>query len=164
MSHTLALMEECHMSYERIMVAIDGSETANLALNEAIYLTKALHSHLCILHVVSEFPSFGAEYGINLERYQQITHDSAQAILEKAKEFVKKESILADIQLKEIFNAVERISENIIEAAALWNADLLVIGTHGRSGFNRIIMGSVAEETLRFAQIPILLIRAKEQV
>ncbi len=151
------------MPYKRIMVAIDGSETAYLALNEAIQLTKALNSQLCILHVVKEFPAFGAECGINIERYQEIIRNSGKETLEKAKEFVKTEGICVDIQLKEIFNAVEKISENIVAATDIWNADLLVIGTHGRSGFNRVIMGSVAEETLRLANIPILLIRSREQ-
>jgi nucleotide-binding universal stress UspA family protein len=157
------LMDKCHMSYKRIMVAVDGSETSDLALNEAIQLTKALHSQQCILHVAKEFPATGADLGIDLERYQEIIRSDGQAILEKAKDLAKREGVFVEIQLVEVSNAVQRISENIIKATRLWKADLLVIGTHGRSGFNRLIMGSVAEETLRTAQIPILLIRAKEQ-
>jgi nucleotide-binding universal stress UspA family protein len=155
-------MDECHMSYKRIMVAVDGSATSDLALNEAILLTKAFHSQLCIIHVVQEFPPYGVEWGFDLNRFQEILRNDGQAILDKAKKIVENEGVSAEIQLIEIFNALERISEKIVEVAGLWKADLLVIGTHGRRGFNRLILGSVAEETIRLSQIPIHLIRAKE--
>lgn len=144
------------------MVAVDGSETSDLALSEAIQLTKALNSQLCIIHVVQEFPAFGAEWGIDLKRFQEIMRNDGQAILDKAKKTVENEGVSAEIKLIELFNAIERISEKIVEVAGLWKADLLVIGTHGRRGFNRLILGSVAEETIRLSQIPIHLIRAKE--
>lgn len=150
------------MSYKRIMVAIDGSETSDLALKEAIQLTKALHSQLCIIHIIQEVPAYGIEWVINQKRIQEIMRNDGQVILDKAKKAIENEGISAEIQLIEICNAVERISEKIIEAVGSWKADLLVIGTHGRRGFNRLILGSVAEETIHLSQIPIHLIRAKE--
>lgn len=152
------------MPYKRIMVAVDGSTTSDLALKESIQLTKALHSQLCIIHVVQGFPASGIEWGIDLERFQEIMRNDGERVLNKAKKAVKDEDVSAEIQLIEISNPVEKISEKIIEAIRLWNADLLVIGTHGRRGFNRFILGSVAEETIRLSQIPIHLIRAKESV
>lgn len=157
-----AFMDDCHMSYKRIMVAVDGSTTSDLALLEAIQLTKVLHSQLCIIHVVQEVPPFGTEWGIDLNRFQEITRNDGKAILDQARKTVESDGISAEVKLVEIFNAIERISEKIVEVASLWKADLLVIGTHGRRGFNRLILGSVAEETIRLSQIPIHLIRAKE--
>lgn len=150
------------MLYKRIIIAVDGSVTSDLALKEAIQLAKILCSQLYIIHVVQEFPVLGVEWGIDLERFQEIIKNNGQKILDNATETVKKEAILAETHLIEIHNAIDRVSEKILEATRLWKADLLVMGTHGRRGFNRLILGSVAEETIRISEIPILLIRANE--
>lgn len=59
--------------------------------------------------------------------------------------------------------SAKRISEKINEASRSWKANLLVRGTHGRHGLNRLFLGSVAEEIIRITPIPVLLIRGKEK-
>ena len=56
-----------------------------------------------------------------------------------------------------------RISERIVEHAKSWGAELIVIGTHGRRGVGRILLGSDAEQTVRIAPVPVLLVRAPEE-
>ena len=66
--------------------------------------------------------------------------------------------------LVEIKDQTEWISDKIIETLHSFEADLLVIGTHGRSGINRFLLGSIAEETVRRAPVPVLLVRPKGNV
>ncbi len=63
--------------------------------------------------------------------------------------------------LVEMKSPQDRVSEKIIEAAKAWPADLLVIGTHGRRGVHHLFLGSVAEEVIHIAPMPILLLRGK---
>jgi nucleotide-binding universal stress UspA family protein len=148
------------MTYKRILVAIDGSETSTLALTHAYELAKSLKARLCILHVYYETPPFDSDL-IVIENYQQIVEENASLILTKASELVPKKGLIVDTQLVAISDASIRISEKIIGVAKFWLADLLVIGTHGRRGFNRLFLGSVAEEVIKISDIPILLIRSK---
>ncbi|KTD42196.1 universal stress protein [Legionella parisiensis] len=56
----------------------------------------------------------------------------------------------------------EKVPEKIIEAAKNWPADLIVVGTHGRRGYQHLLLGSVAEGVIRNAPMPVLLIRGKQ--
>lgn len=152
------------MPYQRIMAAVDGSETSDLALTEALRLTKALQAELCIIYVVDEFPIYNLGIGTDFDRIREIIRHDGLFVLDKAKETALKEGVRAKTSLIEIIDTHKKTAEKIVEAANEWKADLLVIGTHGRTGFNRILLGSVAEETLRISPIPILLIRAKEMM
>ena len=71
-------------------------------------------------------------------------------------------SIKFEAKLIELISSQGRIAEVIAEEAANWSADLLVLGTHGRRGFSRLFIGSVAENTVRIATTPVLLIRSPE--
>lgn len=151
------------MLYKRILVAVDGSEISKSALLEAITLAKPLKATLGITYVIDEFPlvySPGAglvEIGPSLKEHGKQVLDEAQKICEKNK--VSSEILLAKISPV----GSQKISEKLVEAAQSWQANLVVIGTHGRRGFNRIFLGSVAEETIRISTVPILLIRGKEK-
>ena len=150
------------MSYKRIMVAVDGSETSGLALIEAIHLSKSFVAQLCLVHVVDAFPIYNLGMGIDFDRYREIVREDGLVILNKAKHVAKKHDVVAETRLIEIIDANKKISEKLIQAIESDQADLLILGTHGRRGFRRLILGSVAEETIRIASVPILLVRAEE--
>jgi nucleotide-binding universal stress UspA family protein len=150
------------MSYKRILVAVDGSKTSELALIEAIHLSHSLQSMLCIVCVVDAFPIANLAMGIDFDRYREIVRNDGLAILEKMSGIARKFNKNIETQLMEIIDAENRISEKLITAVEFYQADLLVLGTHGRRGFNRLILGSVAEETMRITPIPVLLVRAEE--
>lgn len=149
------------MSYKRIIVAVDGSETADLALMHALDLAKSLQAKICIIYVIDACPNANLALGMDFDRWREIIKEDGLSILDRAKQIAEKNNVLIETQLVEIMDA-SKISQKIIETALSWKADLLIMGTHGRRGFNRLILGSVAEETIRIAPIPILLIRAKE--
>lgn len=150
------------MLYKRILVALDGSETSHLALIEAIELSKSLKATLGIVYVIDELPMIYSSEGLVDMGALSQTH--GQQILDEAKMNCEKNNISSEIFLEKISPVgSKKVSEKIIEKAQSWHANLLVIGTHGRRGFNRILLGSVAEETARISTIPILLIRGKEK-
>lgn len=150
--------------FKRILVAVDGSHTAELALQEAIKLAKELRAKLRIVHVVDvvninlavEFPNPSNPSGIS----DAMTR-SGQEILRKAEAAAHAAGVQVVTRLIEIDTLGQRIPEVIAADAKVWPADLIVIGTHGRRGLSRLFMGSVAEGVARVATKPVLLIRGE---
>jgi nucleotide-binding universal stress UspA family protein len=148
--------------YKRIAVAIDGSATSNTALEEAIKLSSEMGSTLLLLHVCEELPIMWEPDGmvaVPVQDIMKVIADAGKALLEKCKEQVVSQGVAVETKLIESFGG--RIGGIVSEEAQKWNADLLVVGTHGRRGFEHLLMGSVAEGVIRTASIPVLLIRSK---
>ncbi len=145
--------------YQRILVPVDGSTNAKRALQEAIKLANDT-AELRLVYVVEESHSldpigYGAiDYAALLEAVRQ----TGKRTLAEAMGVVQKSGKTADTSLLEANG--ERISTMIGSAAKNWKADLIVIGTHGRSGLNRFLLGSVAEDVARSATVPVLLVHA----
>jgi len=149
------------MTYKRIMVAIDGSDTSNLALQEAIKLAKDQKANLQIVHVVDEnFANY--ETYVDYDTLCASCREEGQKILDKVTEIVRQSQIEFVSQLIELKPFEGRVAEKIVAAAKAWPTDLLVIGTHGRRGFSHLFLGSVAEGVIRIATMPVLLIRGKQ--
>lgn len=149
------------MSYKKIMVAVDGSKTTDLVLKEALYFSTSLNAHLCIVHVVDVYPIYNL--GIDFDRCREIVINDGMAMLETIKEKMANQSVVIETKLVELIDGEMRISEKLIETIKTYKSDLLILGTHGRRGFNRLILGSVAEETVRISPIPILLVPSKKE-
>lgn len=146
--------------YTKIMVAIDNSDTARAALLEAVKLTYDQRAKLLIVHVVEEEFIMRGGPGFDYSSIISQCRQQGQDTLNKARAFIDKTaSIDCETKLIELNPFQGRIAEVIIEQAKQWSADLLVIGTHGRRGFNHLLLGSVAENTIRLSSIPTLLIR-----
>ncbi len=148
--------------YKRIAVAIDGSKTSDMALCEAINLAGESGSTLLLLHVCEEMPVMWQPDAMNVVPIQDIMQaiaDAGSALLEKHKGLVASQGI--PVETKLVATEGGRTGGVISEEAQKWAADLLVIGTHGRKGFEHLLMGSVAEGVIRTASMPVLLVRAK---
>ncbi len=147
--------------YKRILVAVDGSHTSELALREAINLAKTVEGQLRIVHVVDEISfNWDAEYADPAEIWKAMA-ETGRDILNRAAATVAEAGLKADTKLIEIDTLGRRIPEVIVEEAAAWPADLIVVGTHGRRGLSHVFLGSVAEGIVRVATKPVLLIRGK---
>jgi nucleotide-binding universal stress UspA family protein len=85
--------------------------------------------------------------------------NSGISLLKEKAEYVEKQGVTVETKLVETYSG--RIANLISEEAEKWAADLLVMGTHGRKGLDHLLMGSVAEQTLRSAHIPMLLVPPK---
>ena len=143
--------------YQRIMVAVDGSDTAGRGLKEAINLAKDQKAKLAIVHVIDIVVVFGA--GQFPGAYIEATRELARDIIEQARKTAQASGLEPEIQSPEIVTAGYHVADTIAELARDWKADLLVVGTHGRRGVSRLLIGSVAERVVRLAPCPLLLVR-----
>lgn len=146
--------------YQKILVPIDGSPTANEGLAEAVKLGKLTGARLRLLHAVDMLSiTLTPEASMSLSQPLIDTLKRAgQDILDKAKASVMAAGLEADTVLVDTLSG--RISDLVVEEARKWGAELIVIGTHGRRGVGRLVLGSDAEQVLRLAPVPVLLVRA----
>lgn len=148
--------------YRKILVPVDGSPTSTLGLQEAIKLAKATHAALRIVYVVNEFV-FDGGY-LTPQTYESLLEGfrvGGQAILDDAQKLASQAQIEFSTDLIE--TVAGRVSDLILEAARDWSADLIVMGTHGRRGFNRLVLGSDAERVLRSSSVPVLFVRSPSE-
>jgi len=147
--------------YKRILVAADGSNTSNVALEEAVRLTKELKAQLRIITVVEELILDGSAEYVDINEVRKAVVHYGEEALKKAKAAAQASGVEAETKLVQIKRFGDRVTDAIAREADAWPADLIVIGTHGRRGFNHLLMGSVAEGVVRVATKPVLLIRGK---
>jgi len=146
--------------YRRILVPIDSSKTAALGLREAIRLAKDQGAALRVVHVVDKMAIIGvAEAGINPRPVLAKLARSGRAVLGEARRNAKKAGVDAETVLFE--PVTKRVADEVLREAKKWHADLIVMGTHGRRGLRRMVLGSDAEEVVRLAGVPVLLVRGR---
>ncbi len=146
-------------AYRKILVAVDGSPAAEKGLREAIRVAEAGPGTLVILHVVNEFQIYYAMEGAGpgADVHERLRAESRR-ILEKARASAERRGLKPKILMGEI--AGGSAAPAIVQEAKKQRADLIVLGTHGRRGMTRLVMGSDAEEVVRSAPVPVLLVRA----
>ncbi len=146
--------------YQRIMVAVDGSDISRRALQEAIQLTRDMDARLVIVHVVDAVDiNLAGDFG-NFQEVVDATSRGGETLLEEAAATARAAGIEPETRLPVIDTLGQRVAERIVAEAESWPADLLVIGTHGRRGIHHLLLGSVAEGVVRTATRPVLLVRA----
>jgi nucleotide-binding universal stress UspA family protein len=142
--------------YQRILVAIDGSETSNRALAAAVHLAKENHSQLRLLHLVEDLARVvllqeASGYAGSLEAAMCA---SGQEILDGGLALARAAGVRADSVLCDAAGA--RLAEVVADVALVWEAELIVVGTQGAESAGRAFMGSNADQILRLAPIPVL--------
>jgi nucleotide-binding universal stress UspA family protein len=147
--------------YKKIVVAIDGSDCSQIALEEAIKLAKDQKAKLLLLHVIENLFIWEPRPS-DVQELQASVRKTGQDILTKGAAFAHAEGITVETKLVELLKLRTRIAELILEEVYAWSADLLVISTHGRRGVHRLLIGSVAEGIIRQGHMPILLIPSKK--
>jgi nucleotide-binding universal stress UspA family protein len=142
--------------YPRILVPMDGSDTASRGLVEAIRLAHGHPSELVLLHVIDDFPTmrqFASNEPLDAQRAQR--RAAAQELLAHGVKLAQASRVKATT---EVCFAIESAPDSIIETAGRTGCGLIVIGTHGRSGVRRAVLGSVAEAVSRRSVVPVLLV------
>lgn len=145
--------------YQRILVPVDGSANSKRGLAEAIALARLAEGRIRLVHVMDEpfvAPGSNGVMSGAAEMYEVVRKNAADVIAE-ATECVRSAGIAVDHEVLDSFAG--RICELVVSAARRWPADLIVIGTHGRRGIGRLLLGSDAEQILRIAPVPVLLVR-----
>ena len=148
--------------YERILVPVDGSATSKRGLDEAVRLAKLTNATIKLLHVVDELVfATGFETGATYSNVVlPLLKEGGERILAEARERVAAAQVPVETLL--VDNIGARTAEVVVEQADAWKADVIVLGTHGRRGVTRFMLGSDAEQILRLAKVPVLLVRAAE--
>jgi nucleotide-binding universal stress UspA family protein len=150
--------------YSRILAATDGSETSELAIEQAARLAKDQKAQLRIVHVIEQSRLAFAAAGpvaIDLEGILEALRESGQAALERGRAIAQRLGVQAETAIIGEDAVDDRVAMVLVEEARRWKADLIVLGTHGRRGINHLLMGSVAEAVARVAPAHVLLVRAR---
>lgn len=147
--------------YKRILVAVDGSKGAEVALTEALALARSESSLLRVVHVVDSpyaYPEvWYTELATDVEALQRAWRRAGQEVLDAALALARGAGVETEAAPLEMNG--RRISTVIVEEAQRWRADLIVVGTHGRRGLEEVLLGSVAEGVARTASGSVLLVR-----
>ena len=145
--------------FDKILVPIDGSATSHCGLSQAIELAKLTGGRIRLIHAISDaLSALGGEAAMlcSDEIHTAVTAAGSR-ILAEAAALVEAERISVDTVLCE--PCASRLSDQVEDAAKSWGANLIVIGSHGRRGVQRLFLGSDAEQIMRVATVPVLLVR-----
>ena len=147
--------------YKRILVPIDGSGPSALGLAEAIVLAKNQGAALRLVHVVNELIIPGRiEVGWSVLQLIDRLRENGAAILKDGESLVRTAGVEVDTRLIEAVG--NHAGGLLVQEAKDWHADLIAMGTHGRHGIRRAVMGSDAEFVVRHTPVPVLLVRSQE--
>jgi nucleotide-binding universal stress UspA family protein len=147
------------MVYKRILIPVDGSPTSMAGLREALRLAKNQKAKVRLINIVDELMIFSsAEAGLNIEPVIESMKRGGKRVLARAAKLAAAQGIRPETELWE--NATGRVAEVLLGRAKRWRADLIVMGTHGRRGVNRMLLGSDAELVVRNSPVPVLLVRS----
>jgi nucleotide-binding universal stress UspA family protein len=149
--------------YQRILVPVDGSPTSKKGLSEAIALAQLTSGRIRLVHVINEpLEAIGIDGAMTTAAdIFKMLRENGERVLAEATARVEAARIQVDSSLLDSVDG--RMCDLIVQAAQTWPADLIVIGTHGRRGVGRVLLGSDAEQILRIAPVPVLLVRAPDK-
>ncbi|HYP85978.1 universal stress protein [Variovorax sp.] len=150
--------------YEHILVPFDGSNTSKLGLAEAIRLARLTGGRLRLMYVIDEL-----SFALTMDAYAGLAGDwlnvlreEGARLLDEGKSIAAASGIEADTALHDAISG--KLADSVALEALQWPADVIVLGTHGRRGIGRWVLGSGAESIVRSAPVPVLLVRAPEAV
>jgi nucleotide-binding universal stress UspA family protein len=147
-------------AYKKIVVAVDGSSTSDLALREAIRVAGGGATILALYVVDNATMLFDAGY-YDPSQIERAFMESGTRALEAASKVLGDAGVKFEMKLVTEPAVTGDIAGSINAAASEWGGDVLVIGTHGRRGVRRLVLGSVAEAVIRQSTMPVLLVRGK---
>ncbi|MDX1650557.1 MAG: universal stress protein [Myxococcota bacterium] len=152
--------------YARILVPLDFSDHARRALEEAVRFARACGARLRLIHAY-QLPmvppgagatAAGAPGAMTVPNLDGSLREASVEALEREAEAVRDAGVEVDVEV-----GTGPPASCIAEAARAWPADLIVMGTRGASGLAHVLLGSVAERTIRNAPCPVLTVRAEDE-
>jgi nucleotide-binding universal stress UspA family protein len=146
--------------FKRILIPVDGSDTANKALVAGLQMARETSASVRLVHAVNEMAYLGGmdPYGTYSVDLAGMMREGGAKVLTDAMAVAQSAGVEASQSLCD--DPGKRLGEMVAEAAKLWSADLIVVGSHGRRGIGRVLLGSGAEQILRLAPVPVLVIRS----
>lgn len=147
------------MNFKRILIAVDNSKCAKKAAKVGYQMAAKFEAKVALVNIVEPAPATVNPEMTLAPAFMEMFENSKENSLKLLIEMEKKYS--HGIKTTH-FTLVDVASHGILEEAEKWKADLIVIGTHGRTGFYHFLMGSVAEHVARKSACPVLIIPNKE--
>ena len=143
--------------FKHILVPVDGSPTSMQAVDKAIALAKAFGSAVTVVCAIDPYPftGVGEDFGYGQTEYLSTAMAQAHRSIHGAEAAFKAAGLDTDARVVE--NRVPH--EGILETAVEQGADLIVMGSHGRRGLQRFLLGSVAQRVLSHSQIPVMVVQ-----
>lgn len=144
--------------FQHILVPVDGSGTSEVAVGKAIELARAFGSTVTVIYVIDPYPftGVGTDFAYGQAEYLSAATAEANASVHAAKEAFANAGVMVDTSVIEAHTAWR----GIVEAGASLEADLIVMGSHGRSGLEKLVLGSVAQAVLSHTKLPVLVVRS----
>ena len=148
--------------YQRILVPVDGSPTSLKGLGEALRLAQMSGGQVRLLHLVDTL-----SLALTLGAYGAFTGDIAEDMRKEGKKILQschQQALDAGVAVDEVMEEGTRgrLAELVQEQVKSWPADVVVLGTHGRRGVGRMVLGSDAEQVVRSCPVPVLLVRGTD--
>jgi nucleotide-binding universal stress UspA family protein len=145
--------------YQRILVGVDGSAASQRGLEEAVRLARKGGAELRIVHVLGELALMaGVPEAAYLDAVLAEARRGGEQVVGKARATAEAAGVRAEAELIETVG--RSIGDVLADEVVRWRADLVVLGTHGRRGLRRMVLGSDAESVVRTSPVPVLLVRA----
>ena len=143
--------------FKHILVPVDGSSTSLLAVAKAAELAKAFNSDVTAVYVVDPYPFTGVGADFAYGQAQYLSAATAEA--DTALNAVKQQMEQAGIPVKTLVGEGHSVHDGVMQAAEATEADLIVMGSHGRKGLEKLVLGSVTQRVLGVSHIPVLVVR-----
>lgn len=147
---------EKEKKFSKILVAVDGSQASMDAADQAIEIARKYNSELIALHVILSDTTI---FGTNLPQHIDEIKQQAQQYLDKIKQKMPNQHDNNKIQMRTELISSETAVGGIVSFAEKENIDLIVIGTRGRSGFKKLLLGSVASGVVNYAHCPVMVVK-----
>ena len=145
------------MAFQNILVPVDGSETSYAAVAKAAEFAKAFNIKITVVQVLVLDPYIAAEY-ISASQTNDLIERARTSIVNNLSEV--KDKFHADgVEVETKLLEGQVVHTEIANAARDTKADLIVIGSHGRTGIKKFFLGSVAQSVLGASDIPVLVVR-----
>lgn len=144
--------------FKHILVPVDGSAAALAALDKAVGLAKAFESTVTVIYVIDPYPftGVGADFAYGQDQYLTAATAEAKTAIEAASARVAVAGVEANSRVIES----HAIWRGILEAAEAAGADLIVMGSHGRRGLEKLVLGSVTQSVLSHSKVTTLVVRS----
>jgi len=143
--------------FKHILVPVDGSKTSMLAVEKAAGLAKAFGSAVTAVYVIDPYPftGVGADFAYGQAQYINAATAEANEALDATKLAMSK----AGVDVATMTGDGHAVHDGIVRAVENTEADLIVMGSHGRRGLEKLVLGSVTQRVLSSVHVPVLVVR-----
>ncbi|AVS74195.1 universal stress protein [Paracidovorax cattleyae] len=143
--------------FKHILIPVDGSPTSMMAVTKAAGLAKTFGSQVTAVYVVDPYPftGVGADFAYGQSQYMNAATSEANTALDATRKALEE----AGVAVNTVIGEGHAVHDGILQALESTGADLIVMGSHGRRGLEKLVLGSVTQRVLGVVHVPVLVVR-----